>query len=58
MYGLVYKYQAEPASKDGGAVKVSVFVSFGGLLMKLKGDPAKLSVLEVDSRVYLLMRKV
>jgi hypothetical protein len=56
MYGLVYKYQAEAASKDGG-VKVSVFVSFGGLLMKLSGDPAKLNVLEVDSKVYLLMRK-
>lgn len=62
MYGLVYKYQAEPGkegmSGGSGGVKVSVFVSFGGLLMKLKGDPAKLSVMEVDSKVYLLMRKV
>lgn len=56
MYGLVYKYAAEPGSKDGG-VKVSVYASFGGLLMKLTGDPAKLAVLEVDSKVYLLMRK-
>lgn len=57
MHGLVYKYQPEPVSKDGG-VKVSVYVSYGGLLMKLTGDPAKLNVLEVDSKVYLLMRKV
>jgi DNA-directed RNA polymerase I, II, and III subunit RPABC3 len=57
MYGLVYKYSPEAASKEGG-VRVSVFVSYGGLLMKLTGDPAKLSVLEVDSKVYLLMRKV
>jgi DNA-directed RNA polymerase I, II, and III subunit RPABC3 len=57
MYGLVYKYQSETANKEAG-VKVSVFVSFGGLLMKLTGDPAKLNVLEVDSKVYLLMRKV
>lgn len=57
MYGLVYKYQSETGNKDAG-VKVSVFVSFGGLLMKLTGDPAKLNVLEVDSKVYLLMRKV
>lgn len=58
MYGLVYKYAPEAASTKDGGVKVSVFISFGGLLMKLKGDPAKLAVLEVDSRVYLLMRKV
>jgi DNA-directed RNA polymerase I, II, and III subunit RPABC3 len=57
MYGLVYKYTPETGNKDGG-VKVSVYVSFGGLLMKLTGDPAKLNVLEVDSKVYLLMRKV
>jgi len=57
MYGLVYKYAVEAATQQESA-KVSVFVSFGGLLMKLKGDPAKLSVMEVDSRVYLLMRKV
>lgn len=55
MYGLVYKYKPDTS---GAAIKVEVFVSFGGLLMKVKGDPAKLQVLEVDSTVYLLMRKV
>jgi DNA-directed RNA polymerase I, II, and III subunit RPABC3 len=55
MYGLVYKYKPDTS---GSVVRVEVFVSFGGLLMKLKGDPAKLSVLAVDSKVYLLMRRV
>ncbi len=36
----------------------SIFVSFGGLLMMLKGDPRNLKELEVESRIYLLMRKV
>lgn len=52
MYGKVYKY------KDAGGGRVEVFVSYGGLLMLLAGDPRKLSHLEVDSSLYLLMRKV
>jgi DNA-directed RNA polymerase I, II, and III subunit RPABC3 len=55
MYGLVYKYKPDTGA---GAVRVEVYASFGGLLMKVKGDPAKLAVLEVDSNLYLLMRKV
>uniref|UniRef100_A0A383VV07 DNA-directed RNA polymerases I, II, and III subunit RPABC3 n=1 Tax=Tetradesmus obliquus TaxID=3088 RepID=A0A383VV07_TETOB len=55
MYGLVYKYKPDAGP---GAVRVEVYASFGGLLMKVKGDPAKLAVLEVDSTLYLLMRKV
>ena len=35
----------------------AIFVSFGGLLMKLKGEPQHLSKLVLDSRIYLLMRK-
>lgn len=35
----------------------SVFVSFGGLLMHLRGDESNLKNLDLDSRVYLLMRK-
>jgi DNA-directed RNA polymerase I, II, and III subunit RPABC3 len=62
MYGLVYKYAHEgggggsAGSKEG--VRVCVYVSFGGLLMKLKGDAAKLSVLDVDSKVYLCIASV
>lgn len=39
-------------------VRVDVYISFGGLLMQLTGDPTKLEDLHVDSQVYLLMRKV
>ena len=35
-----------------------VYVSFGGLLMRLRGDPRHLQKLQLDSRVYLLMRKI
>jgi len=54
MYGKLYKHIDEP----GTSPKVSVYVSFGGLLMKLRGDPRNLQGLELDSRIYLLMRKV
>lgn len=52
MYGKLYKWsQAEPKKP------VEVYVSFGGLLMRLRGDPNHLSKLQVDSRIYLLLRK-
>mmetsp|Transcript_15535 Transcript_15535/g.48845 ORF Transcript_15535/g.48845 Transcript_15535/m.48845 type:complete len:151 (-) Transcript_15535:16-468(-) len=53
MYGKLFKYQ-----DAGGALKVEVYVSFGGLLMQLTGDAKQLESLEIDSRLYLLMRKV
>jgi len=51
MYGKVFKCLEDKSSK------VSVFVSFGGLLMMLKGDAAQLDKIALDSRIYLLMRK-
>ncbi len=51
----VYKYKDVHA---GGQVRVEVYISYGGLLMLLAGDPKKLQDLEVDSNVYLLVRKV
>ncbi len=35
-----------------------MYVSYGGLLMQLVGDPRQLQNLEVDACVYLLVRKV
>ena len=57
MFGKIYKYKD---SQGGGhaSVRVEVYVSFGGLLMLLAGDPKKLQELEVDLPVYLLMRRV
>jgi hypothetical protein len=51
----VYKYKEV---HSGGSVKVEVYVSYGGLLMLLAGDPKKLQHLEVDASLYLLLRKV
>ena len=55
MCGKVYKYSD---TNSQGVVKVEVYISFGGLLMKLVGDPSKLQVLSLDSRLFLLMRKL
>ena len=58
MHGQVYKYGPASGERGDGRLRVEAYVSFGGLLMKLRGDPAKLAGLEVDSRLYLLMRRV
>jgi DNA-directed RNA polymerase I, II, and III subunit RPABC3 len=55
MSGKVFKYAD---NSSAGSVRVEVYVSFGGLLMKLVGDPSKLEVLTIDSRIFLLMRKL
>ena len=52
MHGKVFKHHQKP-----GDHIMSVFVSFGGLLMHLQGDETNLNKLALDSRVYLLMRK-
>lgn len=36
---------------------ISVFVSFGGLILKLSGRSEELDKFADDHRVYLLMRK-
>jgi DNA-directed RNA polymerase I, II, and III subunit RPABC3 len=51
MHGKIFKYQEE---SDG---KVSVYISFGGLLLGITGEPSHLSTLVIDDRVYLLMKK-
>jgi len=55
MFGRVFKYKDSSAS---GQVKADVYVSFGGLLMQLTGDPKRLEDLDLDQNVYLLIRKV
>ncbi|CAM6100659.1 unnamed protein product [Calypogeia fissa] len=55
MYGKLYKYSEV---EQGGASKVEIYISYGGLLMMLKGDPNNLNAFKVDQRLYLLMRKV
>eukprot|EP00243_Klebsormidium_subtile_P012413 TRINITY_DN7554_c0_g1_i1.p1 TRINITY_DN7554_c0_g1~~TRINITY_DN7554_c0_g1_i1.p1 ORF type:complete len:152 (-),score=34.14 TRINITY_DN7554_c0_g1_i1:62-517(-) len=53
MHGKLYKYAVEERSKKG-----EIYISFGGLLMMLRGDPEQLQKLEQDQRLYLLIRKV
>ena len=55
MFGKVFKYKD---AMDHGHVKADVFVSFGGLLMQLSGDPKRLEDLDIDNNIYLLLRKV
>mmetsp|Transcript_26649 Transcript_26649/g.36785 ORF Transcript_26649/g.36785 Transcript_26649/m.36785 type:complete len:149 (-) Transcript_26649:96-542(-) len=55
MYGKLYKYREDTSS---GQLRIEVYISFGGLLMSLKGDPNHMEGLKLDSRLYLLMRKV
>jgi len=52
MFGKVYK------KVDGSGSKVSVYSSFGGLLMCLQGDRNDLDGLHLDDRVYFLMKTV
>ncbi|KOX77062.1 DNA-directed RNA polymerases I, II, and III subunit RPABC3 [Melipona quadrifasciata] len=40
------------------ATRVSAYVSFGGLLMRLQGDANNLHGFEIDQHMYLLMKKL
>jgi DNA-directed RNA polymerase I, II, and III subunit RPABC3 len=54
MHGKLYKI----SERDGKTPKAELYVSFGGLLMLLQGDPAHISHFELDQRLFLLMRKL
>ena len=47
-----------PVRTPPASLASQVQVSFGGLLMRLKGDQRHLQNLMLDSRVYLLIRKI
>lgn len=52
MHGKIFKFTEE----NNG--KVSVYVSFGGLLLGITGEPQHVNNLIMDDRVYLLMKKL
>lgn len=52
MHGTVYKFEEGKGSDD----KISVYCSFGGLLMCLEGNYRNLSNLKQEN-LYILMRK-
>uniref|UniRef100_A0A7S0S905 DNA-directed RNA polymerases I, II, and III subunit RPABC3 n=1 Tax=Mantoniella antarctica TaxID=81844 RepID=A0A7S0S905_9CHLO len=55
MYGKVYKKEDE---NSGGIQKAAVNISFGGLLMHLRADPKNLQDVDIDNRLYVLIRKI
>ncbi|KAI8093197.1 RNA polymerase [Halteromyces radiatus] len=61
MFGKVYRYDdstsGSGATNVSAGQRVSVYVSFGGLLMCLEGDYRHLQKITVGENVYLLMRK-
>ena len=56
MYGKLFKCMDHDPDESGNP-KISVYLSFGGLLMSLTGDQRQLSRLHQNARLYLLMRK-
>lgn len=50
MHGRVFKYLVEESA-------VRICISFGGLLMELKGDAKNVSSIEADRYIYLLIKK-
>ncbi|KAM7486726.1 hypothetical protein LguiA_002735 [Lonicera macranthoides] len=55
MQGKLFKFFDEGS---GPNVKSVFLVSFGGLLMMMKGDPSIAAKFELDQRLFILMRKV
>ncbi|KAL9319303.1 hypothetical protein ACSQ67_015820 [Phaseolus vulgaris] len=53
MYGKLYRI-----TEGSGREKAELNISFGGLLMLLKGDTSHCNKFELDQRLYLLIRKV
>merc|ERR1712127_1146333 len=56
MHGKIYRIEGDEASEGTG--RLSAYVSFGGLLMRLQGDANNLHGFEMDQHVYLLMKKL
>ncbi|XXQ33504.1 DNA-directed RNA polymerases I, II, and III subunit RPABC3 [Plasmodiophora brassicae] len=56
MFGKVFKFNTPEGHSSQHSLEA--YISFGGLLMSLKGEPRNLQSLDLDQRVYLLMRAV
>ena len=52
MYGKIFKFNEENDER------VSLFVSFGGLLLSITGNQNHLQDLKIDERIYLLLKKI
>ncbi|KAH9518141.1 DNA-directed RNA polymerases I, II, and III subunit RPABC3 [Dermatophagoides farinae] len=56
MYGKTYRIEGDEGPHE--ATSMAAYASFGGLLMRLKGDSNNLHSFEVDKNIYLLMKKL
>ncbi|XP_077277223.1 DNA-directed RNA polymerases I, II, and III subunit Rpb8 isoform X3 [Temnothorax americanus] len=57
MSGKVYRIEGDEANNEPSS-RLSAYVSFGGLLMRLQGDANNLHGFEIDQHMYLLMKKL
>lgn len=57
MFGKIYRIEGDEAQNESSS-RLSAYVSFGGLLMRLQGDANNLHGFEVDRSIYLLMKKL
>ncbi|KAJ4827387.1 hypothetical protein Tsubulata_007377 [Turnera subulata] len=55
MQGKLYKIEEVG---EGAHEKVEVLISFGGLLLSLKGQPSYFTKFELDQRYFICMRKL
>ncbi|CAB3364954.1 DNA-directed RNA polymerases I, II, and III subunit RPABC3 [Cloeon dipterum] len=64
VFGKIYRLMNESKERDKdkdlleSSNRLSAYVSFGGLLMRLQGDANNLQGFEVDQAIYLLMKKL
>ena len=58
MHGKIFEDQLSEAANDQDGQILSVFISFGGLLMSIKGKFKDLKELEMDSRIYLCLKQI
>lgn len=56
MHGKVYRIEGDDTGPD--CTRLAAYVSYGGLLMRLQGDANNLHGFEMDSPVYLFMKKL
>eukprot|EP00298_Acanthocystis_sp_HF-20_P008499 c17711_g1_i2.p1 GENE.c17711_g1_i2~~c17711_g1_i2.p1 ORF type:complete len:145 (+),score=33.66 c17711_g1_i2:33-467(+) len=54
MCGKIFDYVRDTSR----GTDITILASYGGLLMELTGDPRNLTKLELDSKIFLLMRPV
>lgn len=58
MYGKIYRIEGNENAREPSKNKLSAYVSFGGLLMRIQGDPNNLHGFEADQNIYILIKKL